>query len=203
MLALPGVTWSVAITSPSSSSTLRAWHAFRSGNGQCRCPRRAGQLHRPLAAGGGVAPCSLTALQLTASYTFSKTIDEGSGAFAAEQIYQSLRLDRVLADTDVRNRFVFSGVYELPLGHGKRFGNSLSKPLEMVVGGWQLNTIVTVQSGLPFTLTTPGSPSNARPDLIGKLDTHPGNTWRYFNTNAVAVAPTNSSASCFGKERWD
>ena len=132
-------------------------------------------------------------LQFTAAYTFSKTIDQGSGAFATEQIYQSLRLDRALADTDVRNRFVFSGVYELPLGHGKRFANSLSKPLEMIVGGWQMNTILTVQSGLPFTLTTPGSPSNARPDLIGKLDIHPGNTQRYFDTNAVAAAPTNSS----------
>ena len=90
-------------------------------------------------------------LQFTASYTFSKTIDDGSGAFATEQIYQSLRLDRALADTDVRNRFVFSGVYELPFGHGKRFANNLSKPLETIVGGWQMNTIVTVQSGLPFT----------------------------------------------------
>ena len=132
-------------------------------------------------------------LQFTGGYTFSKTIDNGSGAFATEQIYQSLRLDRALADTDVRNRFVFSGVYELPLGHGKRFANHLSKPLEMVVGGWQMNTILTVQSGLPFTLTTPGSPSNARPDLVGKLDIHPGNTQRYFDTNAVAAAPTNSS----------
>ena len=56
-----------------------------------------------------------------------------------------------------------------------------------------MNTILTVQSGLPFTLTTPGSPSNARPDLIGTLDIHPGNTQRYFDTNAVAAAPTNSS----------
>ena len=93
----------------------------------------------------------------------------------------------------IRDRFVFSGVYELPLGHGKRFANHLSKPLEMIVGGWQMNTILTVQSGLPFTLTTPGSPSNARPDLIGKLDIHPGTTQRYFDTNAVAAAPTNSS----------
>ena len=37
-------------------------------------------------------------LQFTASYTFSKTIDQGSGAFATEQIYQSLRLDRALVD---------------------------------------------------------------------------------------------------------
>jgi hypothetical protein len=133
-------------------------------------------------------------LQFTAAYTFSKTIDDGSGAFAAnEQIFQSIRLDRALADTDVRNRFVFSGVYELPFGRGKRFANGLSKPLEAALSGWQLNTIVTVQSGLPFTLTTPGSPSNARPDVIGNLHTNPGNTQQYFNISAVTPAPTNSN----------
>jgi hypothetical protein len=132
-------------------------------------------------------------LQFTGAYTFSKTIDNGSGAFATEQIYQSIRLDRALADTDVRNRFVFSGVYELPFGHGKKFANSLSKPLDTVLGGWQLNSIVTIQSGLPFTLTTPGSPSNGRPDIIGSLHTNPGDTQQYFNTNAVAPVPTNSS----------
>jgi hypothetical protein len=131
-------------------------------------------------------------LQFTGSYTFSKTIDNGDGAFGITQLFQSLRLDRALADTDVRNHFVFSGVYELPFGHGKKFANSLSKPLEMALSGWQLKTIVTVQSGLPFTLTTPGSPSSARPDVIGKLHTNPGNTQQYFNISAVAPAPTNS-----------
>jgi hypothetical protein len=131
-------------------------------------------------------------LQFTGAYTFSKSIDDGSGAFATEQIYQSLRLDRALADTDVRGRFVFSGVYELPFGQGKRFANHLSKPVEVALGGWQLNSIFTIQSGLPFTLSTPGSPSNGRPDVIGKIDIHPGNTQRYFDTNAVAPAPTNS-----------
>jgi hypothetical protein len=132
-------------------------------------------------------------VQFTGSYTFAKTIDDGSGAFATEQIYQSLRLDRGLADTDMRHRFVFSGVYELPFGHGKKFANNLSKPLQAAIGGWQLNSIVTIESGLPFTLSTPGSPSNARPDAIGKVDTHPGNTQHYFDTNMVQAAPTDAS----------
>jgi hypothetical protein len=131
-------------------------------------------------------------LQFTGSYTFSKTIDDGSGAFATEQVYQSLRLDRALSDQDLRHRLVFSGVYELPFGEGRKFANHLSKPVEMALGGWQLNTIVTIQSGLPFTLSTPGTPSG-RPDVIGTLGIHPGNTQRYFDTNAVAPAPTNSS----------
>jgi hypothetical protein len=131
-------------------------------------------------------------VQFTGSYTFSRTIDDGSGAFATEQIRQSLQLDRALADQDLRHRFVFSGTYELPFGKGKMFANHVSKPLDTIVGGWRLNTIITLQSGLPFSLTTPGSPSNARPDVIGTLSTHPGNTQRYFDTSAVAPAPTNS-----------
>jgi len=62
-----------------------------------------------------------------------------------------------------------------------------------------LNSIVTVQSGLPFSLTTPGSPSNGRPDVIGSLSTHPGNTQRYFDTNALAPAPRNSDGVLLGQ----
>jgi Carboxypeptidase regulatory-like domain len=138
-------------------------------------------------------------LQFTASYTFSKTIDDGAGAngVTSEQIFQSLRLDRGLADTDLRNHFVFSGVYELPFGKGKRFANSLGSGLDRFVGGWQLNTIVTIQSGLPFTPTTPGdpntgSPTDGRPDVIGTIHTYPGNAQQYFDTSALKPAPRNS-----------
>lgn len=138
-------------------------------------------------------------LQFVASYTLSKTIDDGAGAFGATsgQIFQTLKFDRALADTDMRHNFVFSGVYELPFGKGKRFASSLSKPLDRVISGWQLNTIVTIQSGMPFSLTTPGTPStgtptDGRPDAIGKINTHPGNAQQYFDTNMVKAAPVNS-----------
>ena len=45
---------------------------------------------------------------------------------------------------------------------------------------------------MPFNLTTPGSPSNGRPDLVGRLNTYPGNTERYFDTNVLGAAPRNS-----------
>jgi len=137
-------------------------------------------------------------LQFTAAYTFSKTIDDGAGTngVTGEQIFQSIRLDRSLADIDLRNRFVLSGVYELPFGRGKKFGGNISKAANTLVGGWQLNTIITIQSGIPFSLTTPGqpssgSPTDGRPDLVGNLTTNPGNTYQYFNIKAVAQAPQN------------
>ncbi|MEO8593237.1 MAG: PEGA domain-containing protein [Candidatus Solibacter sp.] len=132
-------------------------------------------------------------LQFTGAYTFSKTLDDGSGAFGAnEQIYQSLRLDRAMADTDIRHRFVASAAYELPFGRGRKYFNGVGRITDHFIGGWQLNTIITVQSGLPFSLTTPGSPSNGRLDVVGKLDTYAGNTQQYFTVSALRAAPTNS-----------
>jgi hypothetical protein len=137
-----------------------------------------------------------TNLQFTASYTFSRTIDDGGGAFQtgnSPQNFQQIGEDRGLADQDVRNRFVLSGVYSLPFGNGQRFANHLNRALDKVVSGWQLNGIVTVQSGLPFNLTTPGSPGNGRPDLIGQVHIHTGDTAQYFTTSAFAPAPVTSS----------
>ncbi len=131
-------------------------------------------------------------LQFTASYTFSKTIDDGAGAYGSSpQDFQNIALERGLADQDVRHRFVLSGVYELPFGKGRKFGNQMGRAADTVVGGWQLNGILNVQSGLPFSLSTPGSPGG-RPDLVGNLTTNPGNTQMYFNTAAVARVPVNS-----------
>jgi len=130
-------------------------------------------------------------LQFTASYTFSRAIDDGAGAFGSTpQDFRNITLDRGLADCDVRNRFVLSGVWELPFGKSRRFANNLGRAAEGVIGGWQLNAIFTAQSGLPFSLSTPGSPGG-RPDVTGSLTTNPGNTGKYFNTAAVARVPLN------------
>jgi hypothetical protein len=128
-------------------------------------------------------------LQFTASYTFSRTIDDGAGAFGATpQDFLHINQDRGLADQDVRNRFVLSGVYELPFGKGRKFANGINRTADLLIGGWQLNGILTIQSGLPFSFPTPGSPGG-RPDLIGNLTTFPGNAQQYFNTAAVAPVP--------------
>ena len=52
--------------------------------------------------------------------------------------------------TDVglaRNRFVGSGIWDLPVGKGQRFGSTLPKALQHVVSGWQTSYILTMRSG--------------------------------------------------------
>jgi len=72
-------------------------------------------------------------------------------------------LDRGNADTDVRHRFTFSNVYDLPIGRGRRWGTDMNQGLDAVIGGWEFNNIITWQSGPVFNVTCNGG----RVDLIG------------------------------------
>jgi hypothetical protein len=117
-------------------------------------------------------------LNFTAAYTYSKTTDNSNGAFSATggggRIFVDstgnplLRLNQGPADNDIRNFFVFSSLYELPFGSGKKFGSSMPKVADYVLGGWQWNNIVTIGSGTPIDLSIDGTPGN-RPDVTGPV----------------------------------
>lgn len=98
-------------------------------------------------------------LQLRANYTFAKSMDNGSQLTSANAIGSSSALldpedprkDRGLSSHDLRNRFSFSSSYELPLGKGKSILGGVLGAADKLVSGWQLNTIVSIQSGLAFS----------------------------------------------------
>ncbi len=55
-------------------------------------------------------------------------------------------------DTTREQSLVAYGVYELPFGRNQMFANHVNGFVNELIGGWQLSPIVTLQSGLPFTL---------------------------------------------------
>ncbi|MBY0506939.1 MAG: TonB-dependent receptor [Bryobacteraceae bacterium] len=77
------------------------------------------------------------------SYAWAKAIDEGT----SYQDSTNARTSRAVSSVDVPHRLIFSGVYELPFGRGRRFGSGLSKSLDAAFGGWQMNGIFNLQSG--------------------------------------------------------
>ncbi|WP_263383808.1 TonB-dependent receptor [Granulicella arctica] len=84
-----------------------------------------------------------------ASYTWSHDLDIGSdsnGGGVLSQPY-NIRADYGNANWDIRNRFVGVVTYELP-----KFANSTFAVRE-ALGGWQLNDIVNLQSGMPFNVS--------------------------------------------------
>jgi hypothetical protein len=52
------------------------------------------------------------------------------------------------------HRITFDAVYDLPVGKGKHFGGHISTPLDYVIGGWQLATIGSWNSGLWMGVNT-------------------------------------------------
>jgi hypothetical protein len=82
---------------------------------------------------------------LNLAYTWSKSMD--ATAFLNNS---DIRPYYGISSLDFPHRIVVSGVWELPFGKGKRYGASMPKWADMVAGGWQLNGMVTHQSGAPL-----------------------------------------------------
>src|SRR5262249_37764237 len=99
-------------------------------------------------------------LQFQAAYTYSKSIDTASdslGYYALQAVQLSqdptnVRGERVLSVFDVRHNFSLSASYQIPYqvqsgGHGGR------RVADLLLGGWEANTIITAHSGTPFSPT--------------------------------------------------
>ena len=102
-----------------------------------------------------------TGVGLRTNYTFGKSLDNQSaitGSQAGGQIgvvmdTEDRRRDYGHSAFDVRHRFSLNGMYELPVGAGKPFLSGIHGVADKLISGWQLNTIVDLQSGFPFTPT--------------------------------------------------
>jgi Carboxypeptidase regulatory-like domain/TonB dependent receptor len=88
-------------------------------------------------------------LMLAGSYAWSKAIEEGE----SHQNSYDVRASRSVASYDIPHRLVVSALYEVPYGRGRRYGTSAPMAIDAVLGGWQINGIVTVQSGTPLTIS--------------------------------------------------
>jgi hypothetical protein len=105
----------------------------------------------------------------------------------------NVRAERSLSSGDMRHRFVTSALYDLPLGHGRRM-DIQNRLLNAIVGGWQLNAILTIHGGTPFTPALGTSSANtgaARPNRIadGNLPSDQRSVANWFDKTAF-VAPT-------------
>jgi len=115
---------------------------------------------------------SIGSLNLSASYTYSHSIDDSSDRFDGTFLDSyNLLLTRASSTFDQRHVFNMSYVYDLPFfRHDSGFAHVL-------LGNWQLSGITTVQTGTPFSVRFTGPTDNAGvanslglgsfPDLVG------------------------------------
>jgi Carboxypeptidase regulatory-like domain len=148
-------------------------------------------------------------ISLRGVYTWSKTLDNGDSLNATTSANApaltsnpfNLHADYGLGGFDVRHVAVISAIYELPFGRGRALGNSLSGWGNALLGGWSVNSIVTLQGGFPFTPQLSYNPANngdtrnpvrpfRNPDFTGPVIL--GNPKQWFNPNAFLPPPPNS-----------
>jgi hypothetical protein len=146
-------------------------------------------------------------LTFLTAYTYSKAISGpadigglvGGGFFiGSPQDIFNLQADRSVSGLDQTHRFVQTVVYNLPF---LRNAQSLSGRL---LGGWQVSTIVTLQSGFPaginYGVDTTGTGVGSRADLLpgqnANLPAYQRTFQRWFNKDAFAIVP--QSAGRFG-----
>jgi hypothetical protein len=148
-------------------------------------------------------------LQYRLGYTFSKAIDTATGAVGSgdwgsesgRSVYRGmLNEDKGLAPFDLRHVVTSNFTYDLP-------GGNLTGIAGKTLSGWQVSGIVSLQSGVPFSVAAGATPSwwretGHRPDLVPgaevKYDTR--NPERYFDPSAftmpgMAAHPAAGSAA--------
>jgi hypothetical protein len=99
---------------------------------------------------------------------------------------------------DIRHNFTTGFLWSLPFGRGKAYASNISKAADFLVGGWQINGVLSLRTGFPYTLTTNGCQgvwNFCQPDVVGGANPNAApsggrtpNEW--FNTaNVTAPAP--------------
>jgi hypothetical protein len=142
---------------------------------------------------------------LLSSYVFSRALGDtcgidtagGQAPGCAVQNIHDLRAEYGLDNQQVKHRFVASYIYSLPFGRGQSFGRNWGGIFNGFLGGWSTDGIVTLTSGVPFSITVSSDPANVggfnavqRPDLVGNPARPAGADMvnEFFNTAAFAPA---------------
>ncbi len=162
-------------------------------------------------------------LFLDASYVWSKSIDTtytelqdeqgfsdttGGGSGANNLDILNLNNDRKLSYSDVPNRLVAMLTYELPFGKGRTLAlsNSVGRA---ILGGWQIGTVVTLQSGFPLAPTDANAGAlNGRPNLVpGESLVLPAKLQGWYNGTTTITLPDGRQytpcAQCYLKYNPD
>jgi hypothetical protein len=133
-------------------------------------------------------------LNVIASYTWSKSLDNSSGWFGAEngtgggsvvQNFFDPRNAYGVSSYDIRQYFNWSTVYVLPFGKGQRWAKS--GVLSYIAGGFSTNYLFQARSGQPYNLNVGGDVAN----ITGTI----GSVTSYSRPNVVGIPSAGSCGS--------
>jgi hypothetical protein len=164
-------------------------------------------------------------LEFQANYTWSKCLGNSSGFFAQYgdtnasltqagnnhfffQDTYNPAADYGRCDQNVTNAFNGFTTYDLPFGRGRMFGSNINRVADLIVGGWQANSILQFHTGFPITAQAannsgvvtgfPRANCDGSPvETPGKRSTdplHPGYFW--FSSSSVSQPGLGTFGNC-------
>jgi hypothetical protein len=148
------------------------------------------------------------------SFSYGKSIDDfsavrGTGFDGGPTNPYDIRgTGRGRSGFDFSKRFTSSLLYELPFGRGRALLGQVNRALDMIIGGWQLGGIVTLQDGNPFavacssTTIQNGAGLGCRPDAVpganSNLPSDQQTPTHFFNTAAFVDRAPGGAALRWG-----
>jgi hypothetical protein len=145
----------------------------------------------------------------TYSHTYDNGLTDGLGSLLSAPYFPLpnwSKLDWAPSQIDLHNSFTASVIYDLPFGHGKRFGSDWNNVTNSLLGGWQLTVIEKITSGFPDPLidsvNTSGVSFNNggngnnynRPDQVAGCNVYAVNhkDLQYINPACFPAAPAGA-----------
>jgi hypothetical protein len=161
-----------------------------------------------------------TGLELTANYTWSHSITDNIGFYGVSNVWSGQyyqqdaynpKAERGPAGMDTRHNISVTGVYELPYGHGKRFGANSNAILNSAFGGWKLSGAQVYYSGFPVSVSSPAHYSglvnafsgSARPNQLRALTMTNRSRNAYWGTEiqGTSCGPDTDDGRCIFQEQ--
>ena len=140
------------------------------------------------------------------TYTYSKSLNRGCDTYSNicdNQDPYNIDADYGPAGWNLKHIFATSFIYALPFGRGKRFATG-NRVADFAIGGWQLNTIVSLHSGSPYDVSVPYQIANTnnisgqeRPNVVG--NPYSGGTKLHPITMNAFQSPANFTFGNMGR----
>ncbi len=132
------------------------------------------------------------------SFTWSKALGDSEqgleyfpGYYQANpQNIRDLANERGPSSFDVEFMNVTSVVYQLPFGKGRKYGSGMNPVFDAVLGGWELNSINTANTGPPIDVSY--SPSAAN-DVTGLTNDYRGEAILRPNVTGTGISQSKGA----------
>jgi Carboxypeptidase regulatory-like domain/TonB dependent receptor len=142
------------------------------------------------------------------SYTYQRQWGDGWGYDSNYYFLYDRAAGKGYTGSLPRQQWTFAQTYDVPFGHGRKYGSNMNRGVDYALGGWNLSGITTYYSGFPFSPGLenygsqggqPNTGPNNRPDL-GTGDPYSGaqgnrNQWFVGGIGTTFLIP---AANTFG-----